>query len=80
MNDVNHIVKKSITKLSELQEELQELDSQLLVTQVSFYHPEQLYMLIDSPYHGYIEDAGELAELSDKRRSLVPRGACQPWG
>ena len=35
MNDVNHIVKKSITKLSELQEELQELDSQLLVTQVS---------------------------------------------
>lgn len=34
MNDVNHIVKKSITKLSELQEELQELDSQLLVTQV----------------------------------------------
>lgn len=36
MNDVNHIVKKSITKLSELQEELQELDSQLLVTQVGF--------------------------------------------
>ena len=34
VNDVNHIVKKSITKLSELQEELQELDSQLLVTQV----------------------------------------------
>ena len=33
MNDVNHIVKKSITKLSELQEELQELESQLLVTQ-----------------------------------------------
>merc|ERR1719334_1941430 len=33
VNDVNHIVKKSITKLSELQEELQELDSQLLVTQ-----------------------------------------------
>ena len=49
MNDVNHIVKKSITKLSELQEELQELDSQLLVTQVSFYHPEQLYMLKRQP-------------------------------
>jgi len=33
VSDVNHIVKKSITKLSELQAELQELDSQLLVTQ-----------------------------------------------
>ena len=33
MSDVNHIVKKSINKLSELQAELQELDSQLLVTQ-----------------------------------------------
>ena len=33
VSDVNHIVKKSITKLSELQSELQELDSQLLVTQ-----------------------------------------------
>ena len=43
MNDVNHIVKKSITKLSELQEELQELDSQLLVTQVG--HRKAKYML-----------------------------------
>ena len=33
VSDVNHIVKKSINKLSELQAELQELDSQLLVTQ-----------------------------------------------
>ena len=33
VSDVNHIVKKSINKLSELQTELQELDSQLLVTQ-----------------------------------------------
>ena len=33
VSDVNHIVKKSISKLSELQAELQELDSQLLVTQ-----------------------------------------------
>jgi hypothetical protein len=33
VSDVNHIVKKSNTKLSELQAELQELDSQLLVTQ-----------------------------------------------
>ena len=33
VSDVNHIVKKSINKLSELQSELQELDSQLLVTQ-----------------------------------------------
>jgi len=32
VSDVNIIVKKSITKLSELQQELQELDSQLLVT------------------------------------------------
>jgi len=33
VSDVNHIVKKSNTKLTELQAELQELDSQLLVTQ-----------------------------------------------
>lgn len=33
VSDVNHIVKKSNTKLSELQAELQELDAQLLVTQ-----------------------------------------------
>ena len=33
VSDVNHIVKKSNTKLCELQAELQELDSQLLVTQ-----------------------------------------------
>ena len=33
VSDVNHIVKKSNSKLSELQAELQELDSQLLVTQ-----------------------------------------------
>merc|ERR1711997_919515 len=33
VSDVNHIVKKSINKLSELQAELQELDAQLLVTQ-----------------------------------------------
>jgi hypothetical protein len=33
VSDVNHIVKKSNTKLHELQAELQELDSQLLVTQ-----------------------------------------------
>ena len=55
VSDVNHIVKKSITKLSELQAELQELDSQLLVTQGN---------LPNSPLAGEHQGGGEDGKLS----------------
>ena len=55
VSDVNHIVKKSNTKLSELQAELQELDSQLLVTQgnlpTSPMAPGNCILLIDHGWH-----------------------------
>jgi len=61
VNDVNHIVKKSITKLSELQEELQELDSQLLVTQGN---------LPNSPMSDAVLSPGMAASPGDELESL----------
>lgn len=61
VNDVNHIVKKSITKLSELQEELQELDSQLLVTQGN---------LPNSPMSDAVLSPGMGASPGDELESL----------
>ena len=62
VSDVNHIVKKSINKLSELQAELQELDSQLLVTQGN---------LPTSPlvgkYHNYFRVAKKPAKIQKVR-------------
>ena len=71
VSDVNSIVKKSNCKLTELQQELQELESQMLVSTTSGHHV-SLYGLSADSHHHQQHHHDSPASLDRAPESLTP--------